>query len=279
MRSAHVVIVTLTGAATEIIKNIVLAGIGRLTIIDDENVVPEDLSAGFFFRDSDIGSLRTADAPLARIQELNPLVKVGKGPRSALQDLGQLEANVVVASGTRDELIELNALCRAHDIMFYATDVIGTGGYMFSDLGSYDYIVERGAPAKETTATCMHQEFVSLADSLAWTELGGTQRWSPGLWGIWAMWERLAAGPKPDISLETYSSELEESAMHLLVEKDVNERSVFGRRSIERGPFFSCVSANQRTCNRDPRNCAWRAFGCILTCRSRVGRHRRARYP
>jgi ubiquitin-like 1-activating enzyme E1 A len=46
MRSAHVAVVTLTGTATEIIKNIVLAGVGRLTVIDDEMVLEEDLGAG-----------------------------------------------------------------------------------------------------------------------------------------------------------------------------------------------------------------------------------------
>lgn len=47
--------VNLKGLATEAIKNIVLAGIGKLIILDSENVAEEDLGAGFFFRDDDIG--------------------------------------------------------------------------------------------------------------------------------------------------------------------------------------------------------------------------------
>jgi len=39
----------LRGTATETIKNIVLAGIGKLVIVDDEDVSEEDLGAGFFF--------------------------------------------------------------------------------------------------------------------------------------------------------------------------------------------------------------------------------------
>jgi ubiquitin-like 1-activating enzyme E1 A len=55
MRNATILIVRLRGVATEAIKNIVLAGIGRLIVIDSEDVAEEDLGAGFFFRDEDVG--------------------------------------------------------------------------------------------------------------------------------------------------------------------------------------------------------------------------------
>jgi ubiquitin-like 1-activating enzyme E1 A len=56
MRNATILIVTLKGVATETIKNIVLAGIGKLIVADPEDVSPEDLGAGFFFRDEDVGT-------------------------------------------------------------------------------------------------------------------------------------------------------------------------------------------------------------------------------
>jgi hypothetical protein len=55
MRNATILVVNLRGVATETIKNIVLAGIGKLIIWDREDVAAEDLGAGFFFRDGDIG--------------------------------------------------------------------------------------------------------------------------------------------------------------------------------------------------------------------------------
>ena len=56
MRNATILVVNLKGTATETIKNIVLAGIGTLVIVDGDNVTEEDLGAGFFFRDEDVGS-------------------------------------------------------------------------------------------------------------------------------------------------------------------------------------------------------------------------------
>ena len=55
MRNATILVVRLRGVATEAIKNMVLAGIGKLVIVDGEEVAEEDLGAGFFYRDEDVG--------------------------------------------------------------------------------------------------------------------------------------------------------------------------------------------------------------------------------
>ncbi len=55
MRNAAILVVRLQGTATEVIKNIVLAGIGKLVMVDDADVTEEDLGAGFFYRDEDVG--------------------------------------------------------------------------------------------------------------------------------------------------------------------------------------------------------------------------------
>jgi molybdopterin/thiamine biosynthesis adenylyltransferase len=65
MRNATILVVRLRGVATEAIKNMVLAGIGRLILMDGDEVLEEDLGAGFFFRDEDVGkNVRSSHAPL-----------------------------------------------------------------------------------------------------------------------------------------------------------------------------------------------------------------------
>lgn len=76
MRNATVLVIRLRGVATETIKNIVLAGIGKLIVIDDAVVQPEDLETGFFFRDEDINTKKRVHAAKPHIESLNPLVKV-----------------------------------------------------------------------------------------------------------------------------------------------------------------------------------------------------------
>lgn len=115
MRQAHVAVVSFTGVAEEIVKNIVLAGIGALTIVDAQNVEPEDLSASLFFRPDDVGTSRVAKAPLQRIQQLNPHVHIqGESHDDVHDDFFQRVRPdlVLVTSGSRDELIRWNSLCR-----------------------------------------------------------------------------------------------------------------------------------------------------------------------
>lgn len=67
MRNATILVVRLRGVATEAIKNMVLAGIGRIILVDGDEVLGEDLGAGFFFRDEDVGkNVRSRHATLAR---------------------------------------------------------------------------------------------------------------------------------------------------------------------------------------------------------------------
>ena len=55
MRNATILVVKLKGVAAEAIKNIVLAGIGKLIIVDEDDVSAEDLGCNFLLRDEDVG--------------------------------------------------------------------------------------------------------------------------------------------------------------------------------------------------------------------------------
>src|SRR4051812_7224863 len=55
MRNARVLLSSLGGILTEVCKNLVLAGVGSITIYDDAAVTPRDLGAQFFLEESDVG--------------------------------------------------------------------------------------------------------------------------------------------------------------------------------------------------------------------------------
>lgn len=55
MKTASVLLVGIRGLASEVAKNIVLAGIGRLTLLDAANVTEDDLGAGYFLREEELG--------------------------------------------------------------------------------------------------------------------------------------------------------------------------------------------------------------------------------
>lgn len=55
MRTSSILLYTLRGLSTEIAKNIVLAGVGEIMLLDEKNVEEEDLGAGFFLREDEVG--------------------------------------------------------------------------------------------------------------------------------------------------------------------------------------------------------------------------------
>lgn len=62
-------LVTLRGLSAEIAKNIVLAGIGNLTLLDDQSVQEEDLGANFFLREDDVGKFVSFESILRQENE------------------------------------------------------------------------------------------------------------------------------------------------------------------------------------------------------------------
>lgn len=55
MRNSSVLLYTFRGVAAEIAKNVVLAGVGNVTLLDGQEVAEEDLGANFFLREDEVG--------------------------------------------------------------------------------------------------------------------------------------------------------------------------------------------------------------------------------
>lgn len=131
--------------ANEIAKNLVLAGIHSITIVDHEFVTERDLGAQFFITESDVGTNR-AEAAAPQIRKLNPRVKVivdqtdirAKGP----DFFGAFDI-VIATDLDPDSLNIINTATRLNHRPFYAAGVHGFYGFIFSDLIQHDYVVER----------------------------------------------------------------------------------------------------------------------------------------
>ncbi|MBN3319833.1 ULA1 enzyme, partial [Atractosteus spatula] len=70
LENAHVCLINATASGTEILKNLVLPGIGAFTIVDGHKVTGEDVGNNFFLNKSSIGKNR-AQASTELLQELN----------------------------------------------------------------------------------------------------------------------------------------------------------------------------------------------------------------
>lgn len=168
IQNANILLITIRALANEIAKNLVLAGIGSLTLLDGSTVAEADLGAQFVLADggeSVVGQNR-AEAACAGLRKLNPRVQihvdtegvVSKGP-------GYFASyDVVIATDLDPDTFNIiNTATRINGKAFYAAGTHGMYGFIFSDLIEHEYVIERVAgnmatePMQETrTRSVVH---------------------------------------------------------------------------------------------------------------------------
>ncbi|RWA12896.1 hypothetical protein EKO27_g2198 [Xylaria grammica] len=145
IQAANILLISMKAIANEIAKNLVLAGIGSLTIVDDQVVTETDLGAQFFLSQENVGQNR-AEAAAVQVQKLNPRVKVIPDSGSIMTKGASYFAafDVVIAIDLNPTLLAfINTATRLHNRQFYAAGVHGLYGYIFCDLIEHDYILKR----------------------------------------------------------------------------------------------------------------------------------------
>jgi len=144
LRAAKICLIGMRGLGCEVAKNLVLAGIKSMKIVDAAAVSTEDATSQFLAPRDKIGSNR-AEASLDRLQQLNPMVEVtadtGKSEDKDTEFFKQFDI-VIATTCNKEELVRINSICRAHKIMFYAGDVMGFYGFSFMDLLEHEYVEE-----------------------------------------------------------------------------------------------------------------------------------------
>lgn len=150
IRNANVLLITMKGLGNEIAKNLVLAGIGSLTIIDHDNVTEADLGAQFLVSQEEghVGMNR-AQASLAAIQKLNPRVNVivdTDDVRLKTASYFALFDMVIATDLDPDALNIINTATRLNIRPFYAAGTHGLYGFIFADLIEHDFVIEREKP-------------------------------------------------------------------------------------------------------------------------------------
>jgi len=151
LRAAKVCILGVSGLGAEIAKNLVLAGVNTMEMVDSSDVSDLDATSQFLAPRDTVGQNR-AEASLQRLQQLNPMVKVSadKGKTQDKDAEFFKKFDVVVATNcSKEELLRINSICRSEKILFYAGDVFGFYGFSFMDLVSHEY-VEEVTETKET---------------------------------------------------------------------------------------------------------------------------------
>lgn len=148
IQNLHVLVSGLRGLGVEIVKNLILTGVGEITLHDDTIVQEEDLSSNFFISHQDVGQKTRSQSLVGVMQGLNPSIKVSiKEGKLDEAGLGAYSF-VVITEGNLQHVIALNHACRTKNppIGFIYAENWGAFGFLFTDFGpefiTYDKLAE-----------------------------------------------------------------------------------------------------------------------------------------
>ncbi|KAJ3671858.1 hypothetical protein LUZ60_007937 [Juncus effusus] len=176
LSKAHVLVAGLNGTTVEFCKNIVLAGVGSLTLMDDRSITQEVLTANFLIpldQTANYDDKSLSELCSESLRDFNPMVKVSfeKG------ELAELEGEffdrfdvVVISSFSLKNKILINEMCRKRErrIGFYTIDCRDSCGEIFVDLQSYTYMQKKG---DEKIERQLNYPSLEEAISLPWKDL------------------------------------------------------------------------------------------------------------
>uniref|UniRef100_A0A8D0H7X7 SUMO-activating enzyme subunit 1 n=1 Tax=Sphenodon punctatus TaxID=8508 RepID=A0A8D0H7X7_SPHPU len=150
LRASRVLLVGMKGLGAEVAKNLILAGVKGLTMLDHQQVSQEDTRVQFLIPVGSLGRNR-AEASLERAQNLNPMVDVKADPENiehkAEDFFTQFDA-VCLTCCSRDVILKVDQICHKNSIKFFTGDVFGYHGYMFANLGEHEFVEEKTKVAK-----------------------------------------------------------------------------------------------------------------------------------
>jgi len=131
----RVLIVGLRGVGVEVAKNLILAGPGGVTLVDDHLTEMRDLGSNFFLRKEHVGKKARAQACVGELQALNRLVDVRTHSGPVTKDLVRSHTAMIMCGASREDAIKWNEYARLVKIGFFLVGVHGLFGYGFADLG------------------------------------------------------------------------------------------------------------------------------------------------
>ncbi|CAH0515246.1 unnamed protein product [Peronospora belbahrii] len=183
LQNARVLVSGLSTLGSELVKNLVLAGMG-VTLHDTEPVTQTAVDSQLFLSKEDLGKNR-AEACLPRVQELNPLVQVTSEtkPFTNLPDDFYKQFTVVCLVGADlDTEIRLDVLCRSFGTVLYAARSFGLHGIVFADLGEHTFRRDTvGADSALNEPQMIKFPTLEEAQKVQWSSLQSSRKRAPQL--------------------------------------------------------------------------------------------------
>jgi ubiquitin-like 1-activating enzyme E1 A len=171
MRETKILLIGFKAIHSEVCKNLVLAGIYSITILEWEKVTWKDLGAHIFLEEKHIGKNR-GSASLKNISLLNPLVSINcdECTIESKDENYFKQFNVIcVTNCTLDILLKIDNICRKYNIFFFISESFGSFSYFFEDLNIYKFskkILQNNQKCSNNLSSIIYKEEIITFPSL-----------------------------------------------------------------------------------------------------------------
>jgi len=139
MRKSSVLIAGLNGLGAEIAKNVILAGVHSVALVDHSLVRVADLGSNFYCRPDAVGKLSRAQCSVAQLRSLNPSVEttaIVDQSRSLDSLIASKDYDIVVMVGyPLSDCVRCNKIAHDLGLRFICCDAAGVFGQVFVDFG------------------------------------------------------------------------------------------------------------------------------------------------
>ncbi|XP_075546147.1 ubiquitin-like modifier-activating enzyme 1 [Dermacentor variabilis] len=141
MAQSDVLVSGLGGLGVEVAKNIVLAGVGSVTLHDEMACTRDDLSSQYYLNKDTLGQNRAeaCEAPLAR---LNKYVRVTTHTKPLTEEFLKRFDVVVLTETPLDEQEYISDVTRDRNIALIVADTRGLAGQIFCDFGDNFHVTD-----------------------------------------------------------------------------------------------------------------------------------------
>ncbi|XP_003741523.1 SUMO-activating enzyme subunit 1 [Galendromus occidentalis] len=142
----RVCVAGMTGLGAEVAKNVILAGVAQVTLMDHKEVLENDFRSQFMVKPQDLGKNR-ASASLSYARRLNPMVKTEALEEDILEKddsafLKQFDMLVVCDMIPLKRAFDLDDRCRKNNVKLIFGHVLAGMGFFISDLMNFDFVGE-----------------------------------------------------------------------------------------------------------------------------------------
>eukprot|EP01134_Creolimax_fragrantissima_P000547 CFRG0547T1 len=171
MQNSHILVQGVLALSNEVLKNVVLAGVGSVTLLDHKVISQSDLTGQFLVDPAMAVGQKRAEAVLARLQALNPRVRlivdtgnVDDKPDEFFKNFG----TICLTDTSHATAVRINDLARNSGVLFFWGGLYGQYGFFFEDLGEkYEYVQSHEDKEGETVNTAAYATYSSLGNAYA----------------------------------------------------------------------------------------------------------------